>query len=179
MKKIIYLSIFLGLVAGLATAALATVNLITEPIIEANEAEAFAAAVAEIFPAAAGNAIVAEGNEVESQFITQILEVYDSEGDVIGFIYSMRTGGFGGPVNFIVGIDVYGYFVRFTPLVHRETPGFGAQIEDDYWQDRFLPSAQHYAGEEINTISGASRTTIPIRIALREHLYYDFNQRRP
>ncbi|MCL1997067.1 MAG: FMN-binding protein [Defluviitaleaceae bacterium] len=174
MKKIIYLSLFLGLVSAVVTGAMAGVNTITAPIIAEAQYQAFRAAVNFAFPTADNFEILAEGEEIESPHIIQILEVFEG-GEPIGFIYHKIVPGFGGPINYMMGIDFDGNFTSFSVLSHSETPGFGARIVDE--PDFAASLIGTHAGSQIDILTGATNTTTPIVRAIGE-LHQDFMNRR-
>ena len=174
MKKILYLSCFLGVVSSLVTVAMAGINSITAPIIAEAQYQAFREAITLAFPTSDNFEIIAEDADVYSNYIVQILEVFE-EGETIGFIYTQIVPGFGGPINYVMGIDLDGNFTSFVVLSHSETPGFGARIVDEpEFEDRLVGN---YAGNQIDILTGATNTTTPIVRALGE-LYRDFIARR-
>jgi len=169
MKKIIYLAFFLGLVSSIVTVTLASVNHVTAPIIQEIQEAAFRQAVEYAFPHADFFQIIAEEEDIYSNHIVQILEIFQNY-ETIGYIYTQNVPGFGGPINYVIGIDTEGNFNSFVVLSHSETPGFGARIENDYFRDLFNNT---YAGHQIDAFTGATTTTNAIKSGLID-LYQDF-----
>ena len=172
MKKIIYLSLFLGLSASFATVLLAGINSITAPIIEEQRLAVFAQAVTDTFPNQEGFTVAAEGDEIPFASIVQILEVFEA-GQTVGFIYSKEVNGFGGPMSYILGVDVNGNFVNFDFIAHGETPGFGDRLYEPAWYEQFRGPSIH---SDIPIISGVTVTTSAIINAL-DDLRADFATR--
>ena len=57
--------------------------------------------------------------------------VAQKDGAVVGYAIESKTGGFGGELTVMVGIDAKtGFIWNTAPLKHGETPGLGAKCED-------------------------------------------------
>lgn len=167
MKKILYLGVFLGITASVATAALAGVNQITAPIIQSALEAAFREAVAVAFPTAGHFEVLPDDSG--NPYIVEILEVFE-QGETIGFVFTKRVNGFSGAIDFMVGVDTEGRFTSFTTLSHSETPGFGDVIETEEWSAQIVG---YQVGRHIDIVSGVTVTTEPIIRALAT-LYYEF-----
>ncbi|MCL1936435.1 MAG: FMN-binding protein [Defluviitaleaceae bacterium] len=175
MKKAIRLSIFLGLVACISTIALAAVNYVTSPIIREFQDAAFRAAVELAFPEAGSFEVIATEEDVYSNYIVSVLQIFDNDGETIGYIYEKSVPGFGGAISYVMGIDIDGVFTSFNVLSHSETPGFGARIvTETEFEERLV---NNYAGNPVDILTGATATTTPIIRAVGD-LYQDFLTRR-
>lgn len=107
--------------------------------------------------------------EIESENdFNKVLEVTDGS-NVIGYVFDAVTAGYGGDLNFRIGISKEGIVQGFQPLSHNETEGFGKKIEEsefiDGVKDVNLSTGNINFGEgnkdngEIVAISGATITT--------------------
>ena len=107
--------------------------------------------------------------EIESgNDFNKVLEVTDGS-NVIGYVFDAVTAGYGGDLNFRIGISKEGIVQGFQPLSHNETEGFGKKIEEsefiDGVKDVNLSTGNINFGEgnkdngEIVAISGATITT--------------------
>ena len=57
--------------------------------------------------------------------------VAEKDGEIVGYAIESKTGGFGGELTVMVGIDAKtGFIWNTAPLKHGETPGLGAKCED-------------------------------------------------
>jgi len=173
MKSAFRLSFILGLVASLSTVALAGVNAVTSPIIREQQAALFREAVESAFPSATSFGIIAGEDDTYSPYIVEVLEILEGS-ERIGFIYNKLVPGFGGPISYVMGVNMEGQFVSFDVLSHSETPGFGARIVDeDDFHNRLMASS---AGQSVDVLSGATNTSNAIFRGLNA-LYPDFTAR--
>ncbi|MDO4604877.1 MAG: FMN-binding protein [Helcococcus sp.] len=105
--------------------------------------------------------------EGDNEF-NKILEVTDGS-NVIGYVFDAITAGYGGDVNFRIGISKEGIVQGFQPISHNETEGFGKKIEDSEFIDGIKDvnlstgavsfGAGNKDNGEIVAISGATITT--------------------
>lgn len=173
MKNALRLSFILGLVATLSTMALAGVNALTSPMIREQQAQRFRAAVAVAFPSSTSFKIIATEDDTYSPYLVEVLEIFEDSA-TIGFIYNKRVPGFGGPINYVMGVGLGGEFVSFDALSHSETPGFGARVfDEDEFHERLMASR---AGQGVDALSGATNTSNAIFRGL-DALYADFRTR--
>ena len=170
MKKIIYLSLYLGIVAAISTVVIASTNQVTSPIIQERLEALFVAGVYASFPNHTSFSIV-ELTEY-MPYTTQILEVFEN-GTLIGFVYSQEVIGFASTIQYLIGIDTSGQFVNFFVVSQNESPGFGEQLSGETWVGRIVGSNSGYA---IEPLSGVTASTAPIIHAL-QYVHYDFSMR--
>lgn len=167
MKKIIYLGVFLGIISSIVTIALAAVNQITAPVIEQNQNLNLQMSLVKIFPHATSFEVIATEEDLEAP-ILEVTKAFDSNGDLLGFIYKQEIMGYVDRVRYLIGIDINGYYTNFIVLYSMETPGFGTRIETDEWIDRVMGV---HATERIDVLTNATITTAPIIRAM--NLVYD------
>jgi len=100
--------------------------------------------------------------------IIEISEGYDSGSNLIGYVFKATTKGFGGDIQFMLGISTDGKITGIEILGHEESPGLGANIEKDYFKDSFvgknakgeLTSSKEPAKDnEIQALTSATITT--------------------
>lgn len=114
--------------------------------------------------------------EVENEF-NEVLEVTDGS-NVIGYVFDTITSGYGGDINFRIGISKEGLVQGFEPIEHNETDGFGKRMEEPEFIEGInqvnLSTGSVTFGEgnkdsgEIVAISGATVTTTAITNELVE-----------
>ena len=149
MKKIIYLSCFLGLVCAVAGGALTIVNNATAPIIEAMALESEKANLELIYPGA-------NFSEVENTDETGLIKgIYQAEG--LGYIYKVENYGYAStPFTFLIAFNNDGTVAGYQVLSSSETSGVGSRcFEEDYSnQVKALTSADAFP-----LLSGATLTS--------------------
>ncbi len=102
-----------------------------------------------------------EGDEGET---FTYFEGLDGSGNVVGYVFSNSTPGYGGDVNVDVGVDEEGIITGVLPLELNETPGIGTKVADPVWLEQFVGLADSISavsepsGE--NEVSGISGSTI-------------------
>lgn len=94
--------------------------------------------------------------------------------DVVGYVFSTSSNGYGGSVEVMTGISVDGEITGVVILSQDETPGLGANCTEDSFLVQFLQKAQSLtvvkntvAGEgEIEAMTGATITTSAVTTAV-------------
>ena len=64
-------------------------------------------------------------------------EVYDKVDNLIGYVLSLKAVGYSGDILLLVGFSLKGEIKGIKILEHQETPGLGANITKDWFQDQF------------------------------------------
>ncbi|MCL2400305.1 MAG: FMN-binding protein [Defluviitaleaceae bacterium] len=170
MKKIIHLSLFLGLVVGISTIALAFVNDLTAPIIAEAQDVLFAQQRQAAFPEATRHI----SHATDAPYTLEIIEALSGD-TTLGYIYVQEIMGFADVVRYMLVIDTNGYIRNFLTLFNMETPGFAYPPRLYYWAEhQFM---DQYLDTHIDTLAAATVTTAPIIEAIR-HAYDDFFARR-
>lgn len=167
MKKILKLGLFLGAICLIAASALTFVNGQTAPIIAKNQVEKTDKLLKEIAPDAT------EFEEVDLD-LKNVEKVYIAKNtDVVMYIYEIKYYGFQSQVDILIGINPSGNFTKFKVLEQAETPGYGTQIVTN---SKYTSQFENKSIEQpVNTISGATITTRPIRNAVKVVVEH-FNQ---
>ena len=158
VKFVIRLAITLLSITALVAAALAGVNSITLPVIAASNEAKTQEAIEAVLPGG--------GEMVDFTASTDVVsEVYRGEN---GFAVKVAPGGFGGPIEMMVGIDNEGTVLGISIIKHAETPSLGAvAAAKGSAGENFRSSFIGLSGEvlvskdggEADTISGATITS--------------------
>ncbi len=165
MKSILKNTGILLAITLVAAVALSFVYELTKgPIAEAAQkakAEAYqqvyenAATFADVENAAAGikdyNAKFTDGTAVE-----EVLRTQDVDGNHLGYVLTVSAKGYAGEVRIALGIDKSGTVVGYAVLEHGESPGFGANCENEDVKQQFLGIT---AADQLDGITGATITT--------------------
>jgi electron transport complex protein RnfG len=94
-----------------------------------------------------------------------------------GYGILVTAEGYSGPINMLVGIEPDGFIRRIVILEHRETPGFGARIneiksgeKEPYFRAQFKGKAADTAavGRNIDVVSGATISSRIVTDAVRD-----------
>lgn len=129
MKKILHLSLFLGLISAIFGGALAYVNSITAPIIEAQSMAEEAA----IFKDLDSEAVFKE-LDVSADETGLIKNGYYGESSKGKYwIYKSQVVGFNAstPIDFLIGFDADGNIVMYEVTSHKETENLGSRIASE------------------------------------------------
>lgn len=166
MNKTLSLVVKLLLITAVAALVLALTNSVTSPIIAERQAQEFVDSYSQAYPDGA------EFNTIEenvNENIAEVIEVKDSSGNQIGYVFSgVGIGGYGGNMTYIMGVSNEGVVQGFKALTHSETTGYGAKIDDQEFVDgvtgvNIANGVTYGSGDkdngEIQAISGATITT--------------------
>lgn len=115
---VLRLSLTLLLITAVVAAALAGVNAVAEPLIQAHKAEKMQKAMEEVLPGAAGLAEVAFTDATGT-----VNKVYASAD---GYVVDVAPSGFGGAISMMVGIKPDGTVSGISIVSHTETAGLGS-----------------------------------------------------
>ncbi|MCL2078822.1 MAG: FMN-binding protein [Oscillospiraceae bacterium] len=142
------------IICVVASAALAAVNGMTEPIIrEAAEARANEM-MKELIPEAAGfERIDISANDKVPDTVTQIFETSNNA----GYVFIAEVSGFSGIINVICAIDSDGKIIKASTLSHTETQGIGTILDQESFLTPFTGS--DYRLDGIDTVTGATIST--------------------
>lgn len=163
MSKSIKLGLKLLIITSVTALALAFTNSMTAPVIEAHEQEALKESLSIVIDAE-------NYEEVEvADAPASIKQVYKATGgDTEGYVFQILSpGGYGGDIEFLIGINSDHIITGFAPLNHAESAGFGAEIEQDFFKDGVegvsmdgeVGASDAGSENEIVAISGATIST--------------------
>lgn len=101
--------------------------------------------------------------------ISKVLEAKDGSGNVIGYVMNITNSeGYGGDINFIMGIKVDGTVTGYQLLTINETAGLGQKAKESKFKDQFndklvekfsVQKTPATSDEQIEAISGATITS--------------------
>ena len=186
------------LVAGLV---LAFVNMITAPVIAEQKAAETRKAYQAVYTEAANfldkegefanvaetsAAVLAEKAGITNVSIQEVYGAYDSNDQLIGYVFKASSSeGYGGEVPISMGIDLSGTITGLEVLSNSETEGFGANASKPEFKEQFkglnapeisfVKDGSANGKDQINGISGASKTSTAITKAVNGCLYYANN----
>lgn len=156
--------ICLTLICVVCSALLAGVYALTKAPIEKANADKLTGAISEVLPPF--ETLSAEKTAGLSGKTYFYYEVADSAGTVLGYAVKAAVGGFGGPVNLMVGVLADGTVYNTKVLSHSETPGLGAKCTEPAFADQFKnldPSVTKLSvtkdGGDIDAITAATITS--------------------
>lgn len=159
------LGLKLLIITAVVGLALALTNSVTAPIVAARQAEELKESLSVVYPADSYE-------EVETEKPESIEKVYKAiSADGEGYVFQINSpGGYGGDIEFLIGVDPDNKITGFAPLNHSESAGFGARMEEDFFSEGMVGvsmdgevKASEAGGEnEIVGISGATISTTTI-----------------
>ena len=170
------------LIAGLL---LGLVYQVTKNPIAEQEAKAKQEACQEVFQDAASFALIGvetmtvEGYAQES--IDEVMEAKDASGELLGYVITVTTKeGYGGDIQFSIGVRLDGTVNGMSILSISETAGLGMQAEAvlkpqfaGKQVEKFTYTKNGAAADnEIDAISGATITTNAVTNGVNAGLYY-------
>lgn len=152
MNKTLKLTVFLAIIAALATGLLAAVNSITAPIIAANDASSQNAELALLYPDASTFESV-EFTDADG-FVQEAYKVDDS-----AYVFKVDSRGYDSVLSFLVGYDNDGSNSKFKMLSNNDTPGFGQKLSEDSYQEAMTGKA---TSDAVEMVSGATTTSTAV-----------------
>lgn len=161
MNNSLKLGFKLLLITSVTALALAFTNSKTQPIIEARQQEELKQALSVVYEAD-------NYEEVDVEKPDTVEAVYKADD---GYVFQILSpGGYGGDIEYLIGVDKDHNITGFAPLNHSESAGFGQQMEEDFFKEGMIGvnmdkevKASEAGGEnEIVGISGATISTTTI-----------------
>ncbi len=120
-------------VAVIMGGILAYVNHLTEGPINDQKAKALANGIKSVMcvdDITVSKTDTVKQNDAKGKELTYIIyETKDAKGNYLGAAVESTTGGFGGDLKVLVGLDGKGNILGYTLLEHAETPGLGAKAD--------------------------------------------------
>lgn len=162
MKDTMKLGAILFLITSVCAGLLGLVNSITSPIIEEKKETAKQEAMQVLIPEASEFTAV---TEIEDQGIEE-LYIAKTNDTYLGAVAKVAPEGYGGAIEILVGVDGNLAVTGIQVLSHSETPGLGANILAENFQNQFVSKkapievVKGVAGNnEISAITGATITS--------------------
>lgn len=175
-NSILKSAITLLCITAIAGAALSLVYELTKDPIAQAETAAKAEAYRNVYPDAVAFADLedaeAQTKKIKAALdaegyarvtVEDVLLVNGADGAAAGYVMTVTSpNGYGGDVKVALGISTDGVIQGFEPLSHGETPGYGANMEDQSYRDSFKGKTN---AADVDQISGATYTTTALREA--------------
>lgn len=165
MNNSLKLGFKLLLITSVTALALAFTNNMTKPIIEARQQEELEESLSVVYKAD-------NYEELDVEKPDTIEAVYKAKGaDGDGYVFQILSpGGYGGAIEFLIGVDKDHNITGFAPLNHSESAGFGKQMEEDFFKqgmvgvnmDKEVKASKTGGENEIVGITGATISTTTI-----------------
>jgi len=157
----------LMLITTLTALLLACINLLTEPVISANEEAKKNAAVMELFPEATEIvSLTSPAADTYPDGINEVCMVYKA-GTLIGYCADVQAMGFGDYIGMMVGVTTDFRIAGIRILTIAETPGIGMEVaEQDYlsgYEGLWGPVTFEDGPNHADAISGATYSSRAIR----------------
>ena len=152
-NRYIHFGIVLGLIAAISAGLLGGVNGFTSKVIADNTLKIVNEARKQVLPTAAS---FKEDEAKEAEGI-QYIPGFNEAGEVVGYVASVAEPGYGGDINFVVGIDNDAKITGLNVVTSSETPGLGAKINEKDWQDHWIgKDATYEFNKSVDAFAGAT-----------------------
>ena len=166
----------LMLITTLTALLLACINLLTEPVIRANDEAKKNAAVMELFPEATEIISLTETvGETYPEGINEIFAVYKAD-LFLGYCADTQAMGFGDYIGMMVAVTPNNRIVGIRVLTIAETPGIGMAVaEQDYlsgYEGLSHPVTFDQGPNHADAISGATYSSRAIRSGVNLAMEY-------
>ncbi|NLP47730.1 MAG: RnfABCDGE type electron transport complex subunit G [Clostridiales bacterium] len=175
-KDLLIPGLVLFVISLVTTLLLALTNQVTAPIIEdmavqtAVEAQKKVLQEAESF---SDQALLAKLDGKEYEYY----EGFDSDGKLVGYVFTTVSKGYGGEIKLMSGIDKDGAIAGLEVLHMSETPGLGMNAAEDSFLNLFKGKAKSVkittskaSGDEIAALTGATVTSDALGRAVNQAL---------
>lgn len=165
MSKNLKLGFKLFAITAVVGLALAFTNSLTAPVVAENQARELKESLSVVYPADSYEEIECDKPET----VENVYKAESSDGD--GYVFQINSpGGYGGDIEFLIGVDSDHNITGFAPLNHSESAGFGAEMEEDFFKegmigvnmDNEVGYSETGSDNEIVGISGATISTTTI-----------------
>lgn len=131
MKKDIFIPVIsLLLICLVSSALLGGVNMLTADRIEQLAAQTVIEAQNELLPADSY-----QENEIDG---TSYVTALDADGNILGYIFTTSSNGYGGAIKIMTGITLDGSVAGISLLEINETPGLGMKAKNESFLNQFV-----------------------------------------
>jgi len=166
-NKFIHYGVVLCLIAGVSAGILAYVNGKTKPIIEANNQKIENEARKKVLPLAMDFDI---SNTIKTEKF-EFIPGYNENKEVVGYIAKGSSGGYGGKIEFLIGMDQAGKLTGLSVLSHSETPDLGSKITGEKWQESWIGRDKTYEfNKSVDAFAGATISPKAVYTGIKEIL---------
>lgn len=145
MAKIIKIGLRLFIITIVAALFMGITNLATKGPIKEQQIKAADEAKRTALPQAEEFSEVGIIAESAGNGLAEITEINagNSGNNIVGYIFNVKSKGFGGDMEIIVGINIDDKIESIQIGEHGETPGLGAKMKEDSFMDQ-------YSGKDVN-----------------------------
>jgi len=166
VRDLIRLAITLATVATVSALLLTGVYVLTDPVISEREEREYSEALEQYFPGFA-------------EFVSEQINsrkyniIYDSAGDIMGVMATIKQQGYDGYITYNLAIDADAHILGVSVVSHSETPGLGDVITTDAFKKQFYGKGFYDPldiGVDVNVVSGATISTSSMIISIRNVL---------
>ncbi|RRD41054.1 FMN-binding protein [Leptotrichia sp. OH3620_COT-345] len=162
MKKSLYLSLFLAIVSIVSAFVLSITNSLTKETIKNANIAKQNKKLEVMFNK---NTEFSEEEAPKDSKIIETIFKAEENGKVSGYVYSVKTKGYGGKIRFLLAITPEGKYKAFNSLEHNETPGFGTKMDEEVYKSQFTEKS---VSDDIDGISGATVTSKGLDKGIKE-----------
>ncbi len=159
-KEIAVPAITLFLIAAICTAILAVTDSVTAPKIAENNAQTEISTRQLVFADAKAF------SDAKTAEDATYVEALDENGEIIGYVFTTSSKGYGGEIKIMTGIGVDGKVTGMEILAIEETAGLGMNAKKDDFKNQYTGQngafsvVKNDAGEnEIQALTGATITS--------------------
>lgn len=159
-KEVVVPAITLFLIAAICTAILAVTDSVTAPKIAENNAQTEIATRQLVF------ADAKSFSDVKTVGEATYVEALDESGNIIGYVFTTSSKGYGGEIKIMTGMDADGKVTGMEILAIEETAGLGMNAKKDDFKNQYNGNSGEFtvvksdAGEnEIQALTGATITS--------------------
>lgn len=176
MKEVLTLTTKLLLICAIVAALLAGVNMVTEPIIAANNQKTFEASMAEVLPGSKSFDEIDCSAFTPSESGVKVDSVYASDSGFV--VTAICSEGYGGDISVMTGITKDLEIKQVKIMSMSETPGLGAKSTEPEFLDQYKDLTKGIqviknstpSGNEVEAISGATITSKAVTKAVNTAL---------
>jgi len=170
-KKLLITGAILLLICLVTAAMLGVVNELTKEPIAKNKLELQTQALAALFPGLAQEEGVRPLEGERAKGIGDIFQIYDEEGNLLGYAVESSVGGFKSTITLIVGISPEFVLTGVKITDFAETAGIGTKVNnEDYLKGYAGLSGKVAFGDGINAMAGATVTSKAVLKAVNSAL---------
>jgi len=162
-SKRLYSVVFLTLVVLMSVSLLLWINSFTSVVVEAQNDAKIKSVLESIFP-----------DLTEFEESGEIFIVYEGD-NIAGYTFIATGGGYGGPIDILVGMNPDYTLREIEVLSHTETPGLGNKIIEEPFTEQFVglrvdEIVLSRDGGKIDAITGATISSRAVTEAIQDRM---------
>ena len=162
-SKRLYSVVFLTLVVLISVSLLLWINSFTSVVVEAQNDAKIKSVLESIFP-----------DLTEFEESGEIFIVYEGD-NIAGYTFIATGGGYGGPIDILVGMNPDYTLREIEVLSHTETPGLGNKIIEEPFTEQFVglrfdEIVLSRDGGKIDAITGATISSRAVAEAIQDRM---------